>query len=42
LKRLPIKWLFAWMYNGLTPHDQLMRTLELFWTKVLPRVADSD
>ncbi|MGA2409444.1 MAG: LLM class flavin-dependent oxidoreductase [Candidatus Binataceae bacterium] len=42
LKRLPLRWLFAWMYNGLTPHDQLMRTMELFWTKVLPRVADPD
>jgi alkanesulfonate monooxygenase SsuD/methylene tetrahydromethanopterin reductase-like flavin-dependent oxidoreductase (luciferase family) len=40
LKRLPIRWLFAWMYNGLTPHDRLMRIIELFWTKVLPRVTD--
>ncbi|HEX4210477.1 MAG TPA: LLM class flavin-dependent oxidoreductase [Candidatus Binataceae bacterium] len=39
LERLPVKWLFAWMYNGLTPHAQLMRTMELFWTKVLPRVT---
>ncbi|MBV8056343.1 MAG: LLM class flavin-dependent oxidoreductase, partial [Deltaproteobacteria bacterium] len=40
LKRLPIRWLFAWMYNGLTPHDRLMKMIELFWTKVLPRVTD--
>lgn len=40
LKRLPVRWLFAWMYNGLTPHDRLMKMIELFWTKVLPRVAD--
>jgi len=40
IKRLPVRWLFAWMYNGLMPHAQLMRTMELFWTKVLPRVAD--
>jgi alkanesulfonate monooxygenase SsuD/methylene tetrahydromethanopterin reductase-like flavin-dependent oxidoreductase (luciferase family) len=41
LKRLPIRWLFAWMYNGLTPHDRLMKMIELFWTKVLPRVTDA-
>jgi alkanesulfonate monooxygenase SsuD/methylene tetrahydromethanopterin reductase-like flavin-dependent oxidoreductase (luciferase family) len=40
LKRLPIRWLFAWMYNSLMPHDRLMRTIELFATKVLPRVTD--
>src|SRR5580698_3356089 len=40
LKRLPIRWVFAWMYNGLMPHDRLMKTIELFWTKVMPRVAD--
>lgn len=38
-KRLPAKWLFAWIYNGLIPHDKLMKSLELFSTKVLPRVA---
>jgi alkanesulfonate monooxygenase SsuD/methylene tetrahydromethanopterin reductase-like flavin-dependent oxidoreductase (luciferase family) len=42
ITRLPIRWIFAWMYNGLMPHDRLLKTLELFWTKVLPRVADRD
>jgi hypothetical protein len=28
------------MYNGLMPHDRLMKTIELFWTKVMPRVSD--
>ena len=41
MARLPVKWLFAWMYNGLVPHDRLMKSIELFATKVLPRVADS-
>ena len=41
LKRLPINWIFAWIYNGLMPHDRVLKTLELFWSKVLPRVADS-
>jgi alkanesulfonate monooxygenase SsuD/methylene tetrahydromethanopterin reductase-like flavin-dependent oxidoreductase (luciferase family) len=40
LKRLPVKWLFAWMYNGLVPHDRNMKILEQFWTKVMPRVAN--
>jgi alkanesulfonate monooxygenase SsuD/methylene tetrahydromethanopterin reductase-like flavin-dependent oxidoreductase (luciferase family) len=39
LKRLPAKWLFGWMYNGLIPHDRMMKTIELFATKVLPRVT---
>jgi hypothetical protein len=40
LKRPAVKWLFAWMYNGLVPHDHLMKSIELFATKVLPRVAN--
>jgi hypothetical protein len=28
------------MYNGLMAHDRLMETIELFATKVLPRVAN--
>jgi alkanesulfonate monooxygenase SsuD/methylene tetrahydromethanopterin reductase-like flavin-dependent oxidoreductase (luciferase family) len=39
LGRLPVRWLFAWTYNGLIPHAALMRSIELFWTRVLPRVA---
>jgi alkanesulfonate monooxygenase SsuD/methylene tetrahydromethanopterin reductase-like flavin-dependent oxidoreductase (luciferase family) len=38
VKRLPVRWLFLWMYNGLMAHDRLMRTMELFWTKVMPRI----
>ena len=40
LGRLPARWLFAWAYNGLIPHAKLMRSIELFSTRVLPRVAD--
>ncbi|MEX1253490.1 MAG: LLM class flavin-dependent oxidoreductase [Dehalococcoidia bacterium] len=40
LKGTPIKWLFAWTYNGLVPHDKIMRSLDLFATKVLPRFAN--
>jgi len=39
LARLPVRWLFAWTYNGLVPHARLMRSLELFATRVLPRVS---
>ena len=41
LKDTPVRWLFAWTYNGLIPHDKIMRSLELFSTKVLPRFAES-
>ncbi len=37
-KRLPVRWLFAWTYNGLVPHDRIMYSLYRFATRVLPRV----
>ena len=37
----PARWIFAWQYNGLVPHEHLLRSIELFATKVLPRFADS-
>jgi hypothetical protein len=30
---------FGWMFNGMIPHAKLMKTIELFKTKVLPRVG---
>ncbi len=33
----PVNWLFAWQYNGLIPNGKILRSLELFATKVLPR-----
>jgi alkanesulfonate monooxygenase SsuD/methylene tetrahydromethanopterin reductase-like flavin-dependent oxidoreductase (luciferase family) len=39
LERLPVRWLFAWTYNGLVPHRALMASLERFWTEVVPRVG---
>ncbi len=36
----PVRWLFAWTHNGLVPHDKIMRSLELFSTKVIPRFGD--
>ena len=37
--RLPVDWLFAWIYNGLLPHTAVLRSLELFATRVLPLVG---
>ena len=37
--RLPVRWLFAWTYNGLIPNAQLLQSIELFATRVLPRAA---
>jgi alkanesulfonate monooxygenase SsuD/methylene tetrahydromethanopterin reductase-like flavin-dependent oxidoreductase (luciferase family) len=38
--RLPVRWLFAWTYNGLVPHGRLLRSIESFATRVLPRVTE--
>jgi alkanesulfonate monooxygenase SsuD/methylene tetrahydromethanopterin reductase-like flavin-dependent oxidoreductase (luciferase family) len=38
-RKLPVQWLFGWTHNTLVPHAKLMRSIELFHTKVLPRVA---
>jgi alkanesulfonate monooxygenase SsuD/methylene tetrahydromethanopterin reductase-like flavin-dependent oxidoreductase (luciferase family) len=38
LQRLPAQWLFGWTYNGLIPHGALMKSIEAFATKVLPRL----
>jgi alkanesulfonate monooxygenase SsuD/methylene tetrahydromethanopterin reductase-like flavin-dependent oxidoreductase (luciferase family) len=37
LARLPVRWIFAWIYNGLIPHAKLLRSLERFASEVLPR-----
>ena len=42
LERLPAKWLFAWQYNSCIPHADLMRSIEAFSSKVLPRVSMQD
>ncbi|MEX2237751.1 MAG: LLM class flavin-dependent oxidoreductase [Dehalococcoidia bacterium] len=39
LESTPMRWLFAWTYNGLIPHGRLMRSLEAFGRIVLPRFA---
>lgn len=36
----PVNWLFAWQYNGLIPNGKILRSLELFATRVLPRVQN--
>ncbi len=37
--RLPVRWIFCWMYNGLVPHRVLLDTIERFWVEVLPSAA---
>ncbi len=39
VSRIPIDWAFGFMFNGMIPHENMMRTIELFQTKVLPRVG---
>ncbi len=38
-KKLPIDWIFGWTHNTLVPHAKLMRSIELFYTKVLPQAG---
>ena len=37
--RLPLNWLFCWMFSGLVAHDVNMASLERLATKVLPRLG---
>ena len=37
--RVPVDWLFCYTNNSLVPHRVLMKSIELFWTKVMPRVS---
>jgi alkanesulfonate monooxygenase SsuD/methylene tetrahydromethanopterin reductase-like flavin-dependent oxidoreductase (luciferase family) len=39
MKRQKVDWLFCYTYNALIPHKKLMRSVEDFWTKVMPRFA---
>jgi alkanesulfonate monooxygenase SsuD/methylene tetrahydromethanopterin reductase-like flavin-dependent oxidoreductase (luciferase family) len=39
LEHSPVDWIFAWQYNGLTPHAKILHTLDQFATKVLPEFA---
>jgi alkanesulfonate monooxygenase SsuD/methylene tetrahydromethanopterin reductase-like flavin-dependent oxidoreductase (luciferase family) len=41
LTRLPAQWIFAWTYNGFIPHGRLLRSIETFATRVLPRVGEA-
>jgi alkanesulfonate monooxygenase SsuD/methylene tetrahydromethanopterin reductase-like flavin-dependent oxidoreductase (luciferase family) len=36
-KRQPVDWVFCYTYNSLVPHPILMKSIEKFWTKVMPR-----
>jgi hypothetical protein len=29
-KRLPVEWIFTWMYNGVLSNERLMSTIEQF------------
>jgi alkanesulfonate monooxygenase SsuD/methylene tetrahydromethanopterin reductase-like flavin-dependent oxidoreductase (luciferase family) len=38
-QKLPVSWIFGWTHNMLVPHDKLMRSIEAFQTKVVPRCS---
>ncbi len=37
MRRQPVDWLFCYTYNALVPHAVLMKSIEMLWTKVMPR-----
>lgn len=39
MRRQPFDWLFCYTYNALIPHATLMRSIERFWTQVMPRFS---
>ena len=39
LTRQAVDWLFCYTYTGLIPHPTLMKSIERFWTDVMPRFA---
>ena len=39
MQRQPVDWLFCYTYNALIPHAILMRSVERFWTEVIPKFA---
>jgi alkanesulfonate monooxygenase SsuD/methylene tetrahydromethanopterin reductase-like flavin-dependent oxidoreductase (luciferase family) len=38
-RRQPVDWTFCYTYNSLVPHHVLMKSIEAFWTKLMPRFA---
>jgi hypothetical protein len=42
LDRIPANRIFACLYNGFIPRATLMKTIELFHSKVLPRVTGQE
>ena len=39
MERQSVDWIFCYTYNSLVPHPILMRSMEQFWTKIMPRFA---
>lgn len=37
--RLPLNWLFCWMFSGLVSNEHNLRSLDRYMTKILPRVG---
>jgi alkanesulfonate monooxygenase SsuD/methylene tetrahydromethanopterin reductase-like flavin-dependent oxidoreductase (luciferase family) len=37
--RQEVDWVFCYTYNALVPHPLLMRSIETFWTRVMPAFA---
>jgi alkanesulfonate monooxygenase SsuD/methylene tetrahydromethanopterin reductase-like flavin-dependent oxidoreductase (luciferase family) len=42
LARLPVQWMFVWLYNGLVSNADNLRSIEAWRNDVVPRVASWD
>ncbi len=39
LETTPVEWIFAWTYNGLIPNEVILKSHQLFATKVMPKFS---
>jgi hypothetical protein len=39
LARLPVQWMFVWLYNGLVSNADNLRSIEAWRNDVVPRVT---
>lgn len=35
----PVDWIVCYTYNAFVPHPTLMKSIERFWTEIMPRFA---
>ncbi len=41
MDQTPVRWVFAWQYNGLIPHGALMKSIEWYQRRVAPEFGEA-